>query len=45
MTATERAIAAMYYRLIYIQKLKKISDVPEQYRKALEQYRKEMDGK
>ena len=44
MTATERAIAAMYYRLVYVTKSKKLSDVPQIYRKILEQYRKEIES-
>lgn len=41
MTATERAIAATWFRLVYINKTKKLADVPQAFRKILEQYRKE----
>ena len=44
MTTTERAIAATYYRLVYVNKVKSLADVPEQYRAILEEYRREMDG-
>lgn len=42
MTDTERAIAKMYYRLVYEQKLKTVKDVPAEYRKILEDYRREI---
>ena len=44
MTATERAIAKMYYRLVYERKVMSLGDVPEQYRAILEEYRRERDG-
>lgn len=44
MTATERALAAMYYRLVYVNKVKSLDDVPDQYRAILEEYRREVDG-
>lgn len=44
MTTTERALAAMYYRLVFVNKVKTLDDVPEQYRAILEEYRREMDG-
>ena len=44
MTTTERAIAATYYRLVYINKVKTLADVPEQYRAILEEYVRELDG-
>ena len=44
MTATERAIAATYYRLVYKLHLKRLEDVPEEYRDILEEYRREVEG-
>ena len=44
MTATERAIAATYYRLVYKLKLKPLDEVPEKYREILEEYRREIEG-
>lgn len=44
MTATEAAIAALLYRLVYVRKVKSLDDVPEQYRDLLEEYRRERDG-
>ncbi len=44
MTDTERAIAKMYYRLVYELKIKKVKDVPAEYRKILEQYRREVEN-
>lgn len=43
MTDTERAIAKMYYKLVYELKLKTIADVPAEYRSILEQYRREVE--
>ncbi len=43
MTDTERAIAAMYYRLVYELKIKTVADVPAEYRGILEQYRRECE--
>lgn len=42
MTATERAIAALWYRLVYVERVQKLSDVPTEYRAILEQYRKSL---
>ena len=44
MTDTERAIAKMYYKLVYELKLKTIADVPAEYRALLEQYRREVES-
>lgn len=44
MTATEYAFAKLYYRLVYVVKLKTIDDVPPEYRDCLEQYRREIEG-
>lgn len=44
MTQTERAIAKLYYRLVYQLKLKTLDDVPEIYRPALEEYRREVEN-
>lgn len=43
MTATERALAKMYYRLVYQLKLKTVADVPPEYREILEEYRREVE--
>jgi len=43
MTDTERAIAKLFYRLVYVDKLKTVKDVPAEYRKALEEYRREVE--
>lgn len=45
MTATERAIARTYYRLVYETKAMKLKDVPAAYKPLLEEYRKELAGK
>lgn len=44
MTATERAIAKLWYKLVYKLKIKSLDDVPEQYRDLLEDYRREIEG-
>lgn len=44
MTDTERAIAKLWYRLVYVVKLKTLDDVPPEYRDCLEQYRREIEG-
>ena len=44
MTDTERAIAKMYYRLVYELKLKTIAEVPPEYRSILAQYRREVES-
>lgn len=43
MTATEYAIAAMYYRLVYEKNVMTVADVPAQYREILEEYRREVE--
>ena len=43
MTNTERAIAAMFYRLVYEQRILTVQDVPEIYRELLEEYRREVN--
>ena len=44
MTQTERAIAKLYYRLVYELKLKTLDDVPELYRPILEEYRRQIEN-
>lgn len=44
MTDTELAIVKLYYRLVYQFGLKTLADVPAQYRAALEEYRREVEG-
>ena len=44
MTDTERAIAKLWYRLVYVRKLKTLADVPTDYLNILEQYRREIEG-
>ena len=44
MTATEYAIAKVFYRLVYIQKLKTLADVPDEYKGILEEYVRELGG-
>ena len=45
MTDTERAIAKFWYRLVYVEKVKSLSDVPTEYRKLLDKYRREVGKK
>lgn len=45
MTATEKAIAKNFYRLVYVQKVMKLKDVPDIYKPLLAEYKKEIDGK
>ena len=45
MTVTERAIAKIFYRLVYEVKSMKLKDVPKEYKPLLEEYRKEIAGK
>lgn len=40
MDALTKIMASVYYRLVYINKVKTIEEVPEKYREALEEYRK-----
>lgn len=40
MNATEKAVAATFYRLVYEQRKMRLKDVPEQYRKILAAYKK-----
>ena len=44
MTATERAFAKVWYRLVYVNKVKSLADVPDEYRAILEEYVRELDG-
>ena len=44
MTTTERAIAATYYRLVFINKVKTLAEVPDEYKGILEEYVRELDG-
>ena len=43
MTDTQRAIAKMYYRLVYEQKVLSVDSVPALFREILEQYRREVE--
>lgn len=45
MTDTERAIAKFWYRLVYVDKVKSLSDVPAEYRKLVDKYRREVERK
>lgn len=40
MNATEKAIAATFYRLVYEQRKMRLKDVPQQYRQILAAYKK-----
>jgi len=44
MTDTQRAIAKMYYRLVYEQKVMSVDSVPPMFREILEQYRREVES-
>ena len=44
MTQTERAIAKLYYRLVYERKIMTLDAVPEVYRAVLEEYRREVES-
>lgn len=44
MTDTQRAIAKMYYRLVYQQHIMTVEQVPTMYRPWLEEYRREVEN-
>lgn len=44
MTNTQRAIAKMYYRLVYLQHIMTVEQVPAAYRPWLEDYRREIEN-
>lgn len=44
MTDTQRAIAKMYYRLVYLQHIMTVEQVPAAYRPWLEEYRREIEN-
>lgn len=44
MTDTQRAIAKMYYRLVYQQHIMTADQVPAIFRPLLEEYRREVEG-
>ena len=44
MTDTQRAIAKMYYRLVYQQHVMTVEQVPTIWRGYLEAYRREVEG-
>lgn len=35
-----KTMAAVYYRLVYSNKVKTVDEIPERYREAVEEYRK-----
>lgn len=43
MSETQRAIAKMYYRLVYQQHMLTLEQVPQRYRPWLETYRREAE--
>ena len=43
MTDTERAIAKFWYRLVYVDKVKSLSDVPAEYRGLVRDYFKALN--
>ena len=44
MTNTERAIAKLYYRLVYVQHIMTFEQVPAAYQPWLEEYLRELDA-
>ena len=44
MTDTQRAIAAMYYRLVYEKKVMAVENVPTAFQPLLEEYRREVES-
>lgn len=44
MTDTQRAIAKMYYRLVYQQHIMTVEQVPAAYRPWLDEYRREIEN-
>lgn len=44
LTPTERAIAKMYYRLVYQTHSMTLEQVPQRYRPWLDEYRREVEG-